>query len=105
MSTLQLLVVAAERVSDGPGVVAFLVGLVIAGAIVGGLGRLLLPGPDPMSIPMTIGVGIAGSFIAGIAVALLSGGEAVAGLLASVLGAMFVVWLVRRSRSGSETAV
>lgn len=79
-------------------VIGFLLGLVLTGAIVGGLGRLALPGPDPMTIGQTILVGIAGSFLAGIVVGALSGGEAAPGIIAAVLGATFVVWLVRRYR-------
>lgn len=78
--------------------ILILLWMALVGAIVGGLGRLALPGPDPMTIPQTILVGIAGSFLAGFVVALITGGEAGAGMVASVLGATFVVWLVRRSR-------
>jgi uncharacterized membrane protein YeaQ/YmgE (transglycosylase-associated protein family) len=80
------------------GFLGFLIFLAISGAIVGGLGRLALPGPDPMTIPQTILVGIGGSFGAGIIVRLLSGGRADAGLIASVLGATAIVYYVRRSR-------
>ncbi|MEO8424206.1 MAG: GlsB/YeaQ/YmgE family stress response membrane protein [Actinomycetota bacterium] len=38
---------------------------VIAGAIIGGLGRLLVPGKQSMSIPVTIGVGIVAAVIGG----------------------------------------
>lgn len=79
--------------------VGFLVALVFFGAVVGALGRLALPGPDPMTVPQTIMAGVAGSFLAGIVVRLLSGGRADAGMIASVLGATLVVWLVRRSRA------
>ena len=78
-------------------VVGFLIGLVVIGGVVGALGRLALPGPDPMSVGQTILVGIAGSFIAGIVFGLLFG-EAGPGLFGAVLGATLVVWLVRRSR-------
>lgn len=81
------------------GFLGFLIILAISGAIVGGLGRLALPGPDPMTIPQTILVGIGGSFGAGIIVRLLSGGRADAGLIASVLGATAIVYFVRRSRA------
>jgi len=79
--------------------IGFLIVLVISGAIVGGLGRLALPGPDPMTMPQTILVGIGGSFGAGIVVRLLSGGRADAGIIASVLGATGIVYMVRRSRA------
>jgi uncharacterized membrane protein YeaQ/YmgE (transglycosylase-associated protein family) len=80
--------------------IAFLLVLVIMGAVVGGLGRLALPGPDPMTIGQTILVGIGGSLLAGIVVSVLTGGHRGAGLVASVLGATLIVYLVRRSREG-----
>lgn len=80
-------------------ILALIVGLAVTGAIVGALGRLALPGPDPMTILQTIGVGILGSFLAGFVVGIISDGETGATLLSSVLGATFIVWLVRRSRA------
>ena len=44
----------------------WIVGLVIAGLVVGALGRLFHPGRDPMGLLMTIGIGIASVIIAGI---------------------------------------
>jgi uncharacterized membrane protein YeaQ/YmgE (transglycosylase-associated protein family) len=85
------------------GFLCFLIVLAITGAIIGGLGRLALPGPDPMTIPQTILVGIGGSFGAGIIVRALSGGRSDAGLMASVLGATAIVYFVRRSRRRNAT--
>lgn len=78
---------------------AFIVTLVVSGAIVGALARLALPGPDPMTIWQTIGVGIAGSFLSGLVMGLISGGRAGPTLFTSILGATLIVWLVRRSRA------
>jgi uncharacterized membrane protein YeaQ/YmgE (transglycosylase-associated protein family) len=44
----------------------WIVGLIIAGLIVGALGRLLHPGRDPMGLLLTIGIGIAAVIIAGL---------------------------------------
>jgi uncharacterized membrane protein YeaQ/YmgE (transglycosylase-associated protein family) len=78
--------------------IAVIIGAIIVGAIVGGLGRLALPGPDPMSIGETILVGIGSSIMAGILFrAIFNTG---AGLLGSVLVATGAVYLVRRSRGG-----
>jgi uncharacterized membrane protein YeaQ/YmgE (transglycosylase-associated protein family) len=44
----------------------WLIGLIIAGIIVGALGRLFHPGREPMGILATIGVGIASVILAGI---------------------------------------
>jgi uncharacterized membrane protein YeaQ/YmgE (transglycosylase-associated protein family) len=56
---------------------------VIVGAIVGGLGRLALPGPDPMTIGETILIGVASSMVAGIVFRLIFGTGG--GLIGSVL--------------------
>jgi uncharacterized membrane protein YeaQ/YmgE (transglycosylase-associated protein family) len=44
----------------------WLIGLIIAGVIVGALGRLFHPGRDPMGILATIGIGIASVIVAGL---------------------------------------
>jgi uncharacterized membrane protein YeaQ/YmgE (transglycosylase-associated protein family) len=80
-------------------VLAYLIGLVIVGLIVGGLARLLVPGPDPMGIGMTILIGIAGSFIAGLLVRGLHGTNE-AGFILSILCAAGLVYASRHSRSG-----
>jgi uncharacterized membrane protein YeaQ/YmgE (transglycosylase-associated protein family) len=46
--------------------IGFIIGLVIAGLVVGALGRLLHPGRDPMGLLMTLGIGIASLLIVGI---------------------------------------
>ena len=81
------------------GVVAFVLGMILTGAVVGGLGRLALPGPDPMSFWETVGIGIGGSLLAGLIIGLLTDWQAGAGLMGAVLGSTFLVWLVRRRRS------
>jgi uncharacterized membrane protein YeaQ/YmgE (transglycosylase-associated protein family) len=40
-----------------------IIGLIIAGIIVGALGRLVNPGPDPMGWILTIGIGVASVLI------------------------------------------
>jgi uncharacterized membrane protein YeaQ/YmgE (transglycosylase-associated protein family) len=80
-------------------VIAVILGAIIVGAIVGGLGRLALPGPDPMSIGETILIGIGSSIVAGILFRALFNAQA--GLLGSVLVATGAVYLVRRSRGGA----
>lgn len=78
------------------GLLLYLILLFVIGLFVGALARLLLPGPDPMSIPMTALVGICGTFSAGLFswyVLHRHGG----GLILSVLFSMLVVWMYRRS--------
>lgn len=74
----------------------YLLGLVVSGLVVGALGRLAIPGPNPMSIGKTILVGIGGSFLGGLVGYLLFRGGG--GLILSVLGAALIVWLLERRR-------
>ena len=80
--------------------IVYLLLLLVSGLIVGGLGRLAIPGPDPMSIPQTILIGIAGSFLAGLVYWALFG-RGGGGLLLSVVFAAGIVFLIRRSRGGT----
>jgi uncharacterized membrane protein YeaQ/YmgE (transglycosylase-associated protein family) len=57
-----------------------------------------------MSIPQTILVGMGGSLIAGVVVYLISGGRAGAGFLAAFIGAVAIVYFIRRSRGGGLTS-
>jgi uncharacterized membrane protein YeaQ/YmgE (transglycosylase-associated protein family) len=77
--------------------ITFIILLVLTGLIVGALGRLGLPGPDPMSIGQTILVGIGGSLAAGIIGRLLFGGRG-GGFILAVLCSLGIVYLIRRSR-------
>lgn len=79
--------------------IVFLIILFFIGLFVGALGRLLLPGPDPMGLVETAGVGLAGSFIAGLFSWYVLHRHG-AGLVLSVLFTMLLVWLLRRSRAG-----
>jgi uncharacterized membrane protein YeaQ/YmgE (transglycosylase-associated protein family) len=82
--------------------IAFILSLVLTGLVVGGLGRLAIPGPDPMSIGQTILVGIGGSFIGGFLSTLIWGRQAWSFLVA-VACASGIVYLIRRSRGGTLT--
>ena len=73
----------------------FIISLVITGAIFGALGRLAIPGPNPMSIGMTILVGIGGAFIGGLVGTLLGAPAAIIFIL-EVLGAAGIVYLMQR---------
>jgi uncharacterized membrane protein YeaQ/YmgE (transglycosylase-associated protein family) len=72
----------------------FIIALVVEALIVGALARLALPGPDPMSIPVTIGLGLAGTFLGGI-VAWAFLGHA-GGLIFALLGSTLLLYLHRR---------
>ncbi len=73
----------------------FVLSLVITGAIFGALGRLAIPGPNPMSIGMTILVGIGGAFIGGIVGRLLGAPVTIIFIL-EVLGAAGIVYFMQR---------
>jgi hypothetical protein len=77
----------------------FILFLLIWGAIVGGLGRLALPGPDPMSMGETILIGVGSSLVAGVLFRIIFNSGA--GIVGSVLVATAAVYLVRRSRGGA----
>jgi uncharacterized membrane protein YeaQ/YmgE (transglycosylase-associated protein family) len=81
--------------------IAYLIILFFTGLIVGALGRLLLPGRDPMSILETVGVGILGSFLAGLISLAIFHGRSGGGIILSVLCAMLIVWIIRRMRERS----
>jgi uncharacterized membrane protein YeaQ/YmgE (transglycosylase-associated protein family) len=83
------------------GLLLYLILLFVSGLIVGGLGRLALPGPDPMSIWATVGVGLLGSFIGGLLVYAITGNRNGGGFIVSVLVATGIVYLIRRSRGQS----
>ena len=79
-------------------VILFIIGLLLTGLIVGALGRLLLPGRDPMSIFQTIMVGIAASLVAGLIAYYAFDEKEGPGFLFSVLCAIGLVYLVRKLR-------
>jgi uncharacterized membrane protein YeaQ/YmgE (transglycosylase-associated protein family) len=75
--------------------ISLIISLVITGAIFGALGRLAVPGPNPMSIGMTILVGIGGAFLGGVVGALL-GAPALLVFILEVIGAAGIVYLMQR---------
>ena len=75
----------------------FLIVLAFEGFVIGALARFLLPGRRPMGCLATIVAGIAGSFVAGFVLWGITGHHS-HGWIASILGAMFVVWLYTRSQ-------
>lgn len=77
--------------------IGYLLGLAVIGLVVGALGRLLVPGPDPMGLAGTILIGLAGSFVAGI-VAWAFWESATPGFILSVLVTALLVWLIRPRR-------
>jgi len=71
---------------------------IVLGIIVGPLARLIIPGPDPMSILQTMLVGVAGSLSAYLITRYVFDHEGAPGLLPSVLCAAILVFAVRKLR-------
>jgi uncharacterized membrane protein YeaQ/YmgE (transglycosylase-associated protein family) len=75
----------------------FILAVILSGLVVGALGRLAIPGPNPMSIGTTILVGIGGSVLGAVVGRLLFGRPG--GLVLAVAGAALIVWLIERNRA------
>jgi uncharacterized membrane protein YeaQ/YmgE (transglycosylase-associated protein family) len=86
-------------VDDG-NLISYLIGLAFFGLVVGALARLAIPGRNPMGCLGTILAGVAGSFLAGLVGRLVFGPNYTAGWIASILGAVAVVYLFTRAGRG-----
>ncbi len=75
---------------------SLILSLVVTGLIVGALGRLAIPGPNPMSIGMTILVGIGGAFVGGLIAYLIGAGVGIAFILEFLVAAGIVYLMQRR---------
>lgn len=75
-----------------------IIGWLVVGLIVGALAKLIMPGKDPGGIIVTIIIGIVGSVLAGWLGSAVFGwyrdGSA-PGWIASILGAVLLLWLYR----------
>ncbi len=76
---------------------------IVIGFVIGLVAKLLMPGRDPGGFLITILLGIAGAFIAGLvgrSLGLYLPGEP-AGFLASILGAVLVLFVYRAAQGKS----
>ncbi len=77
--------------------ILLIIWIIVAGLVIGALGRLVIPGPNPMSIPMTILVGIGGSILGGVIGRVLFGRPG--GIILAILCSALIVWLIGRSQA------
>jgi uncharacterized membrane protein YeaQ/YmgE (transglycosylase-associated protein family) len=80
-----------------------LIGTLIVGLIVGAIARFVMPGEQKMGWLLTGALGIAGSFLAGFigqALGWYRAGQG-AGWIASVVGALILLFAVNKFRGGS----
>ena len=79
----------------------FIIVLLVVGFIAGALARLLVPGPDPMSLAGTWLLGVLGSFLGGFLGYLIfrkdgdDGPFQASGIIGSVIGAVILVLVYR----------
>ena len=73
-----------------------IISAIIIGAIIGALARLVLPGKQNISIPITIGLGIVGSLVGSYLFKLLSGRDDTPGIdwIALILGIIVAAILI-----------
>jgi uncharacterized membrane protein YeaQ/YmgE (transglycosylase-associated protein family) len=69
--------------------------MIIGGAIIGGLGRLVVPGPNPIGFVRTVLAGLAGSFLGGLVGHVVFGWRyRYSGVLALVIAVGFTALIV-----------
>jgi uncharacterized membrane protein YeaQ/YmgE (transglycosylase-associated protein family) len=74
-----------------------IIALIIGGLIVGALGRLIHPGPDPIGLLATLAIGVASLLIAGL---LLGPRYGAWGFVLAVVIAVLIVTLISHRRLG-----
>lgn len=78
-----------------------LITMLVVGLVIGAIAKFLMPGKDPGGIVITMLLGIAGSIVAGFLGRLLgwyAPGQG-AGIIASVLGAVLLLWVYRKTQA------
>lgn len=85
---------ASSHINDDRGLFGYLLVMALSGLVIGALGRLLVPGRQPMGILATILAGVAGSLVGGFIAKVLFGPEYVPGLLIGAGGAALLIWAI-----------
>jgi uncharacterized membrane protein YeaQ/YmgE (transglycosylase-associated protein family) len=75
-------------------VLGAIIQVLISGFVIGALARWAVPGPDPMSVPMTILLGVFGSFLGGGIAAAIFGAEQDSGSVFAILIGSIVASMV-----------
>ena len=81
-----------------------ILGFIVTGLIVGALGRLVVPGRNPIGIPLTIGLGIAGALVGGIIAHAVGLGSGLAFVLAVIVAAV-LVYMISGAASRRRTTL
>ncbi len=87
--------------------IGFILTLIVVGLIAGALARLVVPGRQHLSIPMTILLGIIVSFVGGFLANLIFHGRISldpSGIIGSVVGAIIVLLIYLRVRGRGARA-
>ena len=84
---------------------AEIVGFIVIGIVVGAIARLVTPGPDAIGILGTIAVGIVAAVVGGYLWSELFGDTRGVEWIGSILVAMGLLLLIRRSAWGRRTVV
>ena len=82
-----------------------LIGTIVVGLVVGAIARFIMPGEQKMGWIMTILLGVAGSLAAGFigqALGMYAVGQP-AGWIASVIGALVLLFVVQKVRGSTPT--
>jgi uncharacterized membrane protein YeaQ/YmgE (transglycosylase-associated protein family) len=86
----------------------FIIVLLVVGLLAGALARLLVPGPDPMSLLGTWLLGVLGSFVGGFLGYVLFGADIddgvvqLSGVIGSIIGAVVLLLIYRAVSSKSS---
>ena len=85
-----------------------IISIIVVGLIAGAVARLVVPGRQNLSIPMTILLGIVGSFVGGFLGYLIFGTDfddgafQASGVIGSIVGAVIALLVWRAVRGGSR---
>jgi uncharacterized membrane protein YeaQ/YmgE (transglycosylase-associated protein family) len=84
-----------------------LIGFLVFGLLVGGVARLLKPGKDALSLPMTLGLGVVGSLVGGFVANLLGTGGVfelnTLGAIVAVVAAIGLLVFAERRVGGQKS--